>query len=649
MNQNDLQSREHDVQSGEQGVAAIWLVLMLGLFMGFAAMAVDLGQWYIARTQVQNATDAAALAGATLLPDNPAAAVAEAERVAVQHGYDVGDVDGSLAGGSQLAVHISTDVQNVFLPAIGFPESRAIGANAIAEYEGNVAMGSPDSQFGNDPERLGESDFIQDDLTLGITAPEAVKGNGDRFHPKICSSSSHSYCSSGLDNDEYREDGYFFTVNVEALSGEDLVIEVFDPAWVGLSGSDCMNGDWWSPSSENIDYTPYNEGNLGAPCGTFYSSSRGLPTPDEALWLTNLVAAGSYTESGESIPAGYYDTAQDRYFPGDNGDAAYWCVGDSLSGVYNTGSSLSRLETTYLVREPDNTPWNHLDNTVISSTGGTICEPARFPAWDFSSSSYDNRVMDLLSPPSGPWDEESGSGTEPDEGQWSVDYLDDVHTFAEYFRRWTPVCRIGAADLQVGEYLLQVRTNASAGDPVVADNTLSTQGSNKFSLRAGFDTPSGLDDRDDVKLSAAGRLPIFVNLEAANAEFFLARVLPTARERTLTIELFDIGESSGSGDYLQILPPDDASSPSVFSDCEFARDGGGTLNVSESTCRLNFSGSSSLNGRVVIIDIPIPDDYNCDETDEDGCWIRIFMDVNGAHDFTTWTAYISGDPVRLIE
>ena len=43
MNQNDLQSRE-------QGVAAIWLVLMLGLFMGFAAMAVDLGQWYIART-----------------------------------------------------------------------------------------------------------------------------------------------------------------------------------------------------------------------------------------------------------------------------------------------------------------------------------------------------------------------------------------------------------------------------------------------------------------------------------------------------------------------------------------------------------------------------------------------------------------------
>ena len=194
-----------------------------------------------------------------------------------------------------------------------------------------------------------------------------------------------------------------------------------------------------------------------------------------------------------------------------------------------------------------------------------------------------------------------------------------------------------------------MRTNASAGSAEVADNTLTTEGSNKFSLRAGFDTVSGLDDRDDVKLSAAGRLPIFVNLESANAKFFLARVLPTARERTLTIELFDIGESSGSGDYLQILPPDDSSSPSVFSGCEFARDGGGTLNVSESTCRLNFSGSSSLNGRVVIIHIPIPDDYDCDQADEDGCWVRIFMDVNGAYDFTTWAAYISGDPVRLIE
>ena len=52
---------------------------------------------------------------------------------------------------------------------------------------------------------------------------------------------------------------------------------------------------------------------------------------------------------------------------------------------------------------------------------------------------------------------------------------------------------------------------------------------------------------------------------------------------------------------------------------------------------------------MVIINIPIDETYDCEDTSEDGCWVRIFMDVNGAHDFTTWTAYISGDPVRLIE
>ncbi len=170
-----------------------------------------------------------------------------------------------------------------------------------------------------------------------------------------------------------------------------------------------------------------------------------------------------------------------------------------------------------------------------------------------------------------------------------------------------------------------------------------------FSLRAGFDTASGLDPLGDVKLSAAGRLPINVNLEAGSPEFFLARVLPTARDRTLTVELFDAGDTNGDPGWIKVVPPDDAGSPSAFEDCVFTIDGGAAISYDASTCKLQSVSNATYNGKVVVIDVPIPDDYTCDSGSEDGCWIKLQMSFDNAHDFTTWSAYISGDPVRLIE
>lgn len=616
-----------------RGVAAIWLVLMLGMFMGFAAMAVDLGNWYIVRTQVQNATDAAALAGAALLPDDPVNAVAEAERVAVQHGYDVADVDVTLAGGSQLEVHISTEVDNVFLPAIGFANSRDIGGNAIAEYEGSVAMGSPDSQLGNDPELLGTS-FVQDDLTLGIEAPFETKSNGDRYHTSICGSTSHSFCDASANNEEYDEDGYFFTIKVEATHGEDLVVDIFDAIYAEV-GQSC---NYYGFNYEGWD--PYY--------GDVYMSYYGLPSFDERTFLRDMTSGGDYTYDGRSVPEDYYEDALDRYYPYESGDQAYWCLGDGLSGVTTYGGNTVRLETSFIMREPDNTPWNHLDNPVIDTVD---CPMTTFAGYRFNSA-YDNRAMDLLSPPDGDFDDEGdfgGDGTIDDEGEWYVDPDDGVWTFAETFRRWARFCVIPSIDVEVGEYVLQVRTNADTSDQSQADASLYSEGANMFSLRAGFDTASGLDDKNDVKLSAAGRLPINVNLDAGSPEFFLARVLPTARERTLTVELFDAGDTNGAAGWIQVQPPDDPSSPANFTGCVFNIDGGASISYDSNTCTLQNVTNSTYNGKVVIIDIPIPESYDCDEASEDGCWVKLRMQFSDAHDFTTWSAYISGDPVRLIE
>ena len=62
--------------------------------------------------------------------------------------------------------------------------------------------------------------------------------------------------------------------------------------------------------------------------------------------------------------------------------------------------------------------------------------------------------------------------------------------------------------------------------------------------------------------------------------------------------------------------------------------------------------SGSYNGQWVTFEVPIPADYDCDDTDPLGCWTRLrFAYPVGTNvtDTTTWSAFMVGDPVRLIE
>ena len=54
------------------------------------------------------------------------------------------------------------------------------------------------------------------------------------------------------------------------------------------------------------------------------------------------------------------------------------------------------------------------------------------------------------------------------------------------------------------------------------------------------------------------------------------------------------------------------------------------------------------NNQLITITIPIPKDYTCIG---DACWFRATYIYTGAdvHDTTTWTAYIDGAPVRIVE
>ena len=73
---------------GERGQALVLFVLALAVLMGFTAMTIDVGLFLRERRNLQNAADAAALAGVLELPQSPAAAQLRAQEWAVQNGID---------------------------------------------------------------------------------------------------------------------------------------------------------------------------------------------------------------------------------------------------------------------------------------------------------------------------------------------------------------------------------------------------------------------------------------------------------------------------------------------------------------------------------------------------------------------------------
>lgn len=353
------------------------------------------------------------------------------------------------------------------------------------------------------------------------------------------------------------------------------------------------------PAGQSLKVQVYDPAfvDIGSTCGTNMPSS---------TQLNNL----------KTLNPTYYADAPTRYAAG----ATSWCSGD----IDHEGANIN---TSFTVRAPDNTEWTDLDNPIINTS---TCAPQTFKPYDPTSSSY---LYDNL---------RTGAESLVDnQAPW---------TLAESFRRWVTICEIPAGSVQTGDYILQIRTNATSAAPTVYNSSVNTGGHNRFSLRSGFGA-SGLTtvSGTNVTISARGRLPLFTNAPGATATFYLARVMPYDAGRTLRVSLFDMGDVATGSGTLQILPP--AEFASTFSGCTFARDGGGTLSSTASTCTLSsVSSSNGYQGKLVTIDVPIPSNYTCTDSSPTGCWIQVKASFpGGVNDVTTWSAAILGNPVRLVE
>lgn len=285
-----------------------------------------------------------------------------------------------------------------------------------------------------------------------------------------------------------------------------------------------------------------------------------------------------------------------------------YCTGDMY---YTEGNNVVPW-TTYRLRAPDTSPANPKDNPVVCSI--------EFPG-------YKGDLAAALTATTA----QAGA---PD-------------LFVRYFRQWYTLCTVD--NPVVGTYFLQIQTNTKInGTPAPFGG-----GANRLALRAGL---AGDMQSTSVRIYGSGRIGIYANSPAANTTFYLARVLPGAKGRTLVLSFFDVGDAAQAG-AITVLPPVDSNVGGAFAGCTFTRPPGnatgppwGTFESTVNGCKITNVSSATYNGQWIQVRIPIPNDYACNFGDPFGCWLKVnFAFPAAVQDTTTWTAQLTGDPVRLIE
>jgi Flp pilus assembly protein TadG len=607
--------RRRATEAGYAAVMVAFIVPVVGI--GCAAVAVDVGSWYVKIEQVQKAADAAALAGVPYLPQDLDKAQAKAAEVATRNGYTDG-VDGTtITVGlgekpTQLSVTISAKIENTFGSAIGV-DYETITRTSVADYQGPAPMGSPCNTFGNEPDpgsagqsatpvgtAHGASTCSRTPSLWGtVEGPETGKVQGDRYQTRKCENTGVDGCT-GTTNDEYDDFGYVFVVKVQpAAVGKTIDLQLYDPMYVD-TGQDCTLLPQQSDFSSSGNANPF---------------------------VTNAEAKDRYVTT---------DTSR-----GGSANATPFCTGDSYPGNGSGANPRHSMTTSFVLRQQTDTQ-NPKVAPIQDNVSGQPCIK-QYGSYNMSDNNINAGVF------------KSGDSA----------YNRDV---AQTFHNWVSFCQFTPA--RDGDYYLQVRTNVSLGGATVTGgtglitqnnnnataltgNTTSGEGSNSFSIRAveqpGYET--------DVSVSGYNHMPIYMNAPTANATFYLIRVLPGAAGQKISFSYFDAGDAAGDGSVKVIVPTD--ATGSITTDpfpggCTAAGASAGTGPTDLTDCQAPFTqsgGVSKNNGKTETITIPIPADYNCDYTAFTGCWykVNVVFATGSVHDVTTWNATVEGDPVRLVK
>jgi hypothetical protein len=157
--------------SEERGQALVLTTIFCAALLGMAALVLDVGHWYRSKRDLQAVADAAALAGAQALPENPG----QANAIAIQYAHDNGGPTPTVTFTSKylpndtIHVEVSRDEPGFFSKVFSI-DSVTIGSRATART-GGLGAAQYAAPFGIDerhPMLQCKPDPCQDETTLDL-------------------------------------------------------------------------------------------------------------------------------------------------------------------------------------------------------------------------------------------------------------------------------------------------------------------------------------------------------------------------------------------------------------------------------------------------------------------------------------------------
>lgn len=331
---------EHENDS-EQGYVLPMTALLLIPMMIIAALAVDVGGFYVKGQQIQRATDAAALAAVVWMPDE-ATATQVALDVAARNGFadatplDQTDFDDPNAplpqvrvtrtGAQRLEVAIR-DEGTLYFGAVVTTESPDMTRSAEAEYILPVPMGNPTSALGTGVDTgYGPA---PDNFWLRAMPTCEIRINGDpvgagQIEPSYASYGNPTPCDlANPPNPNHIPEGHAFIVDIpaDAMGNpvDNYVVQARVTCWVQRRVNGAGN-EYWAQGDSNgqirarlyePDLTPLND----------YDNIVNDPFPDQTTVLRS--GNGTCGNAGDNASPLNWLTAGPN--PGDRtGDPAPW-------------------------------------------------------------------------------------------------------------------------------------------------------------------------------------------------------------------------------------------------------------------------------------------------------------------------------------
>ncbi len=561
---------------------------MLIVLLGVAAMAIDLGWLFWQSIEIQHGTDAATLSGVVYEPDFRTEAHTEALTAALENGFDDG------ASGTTVSV--------------------------LDYIDDNTAVAN-DSQLRVTVTHRVDTFFLK---IFGLAHVDIARTAVAQYTPALLMGSPDD--TFGRDYGPANHDPGFWA-NISGTYGPS--------GWGDRYASACRNKVY----IDNTDYgTGYGlEDYYGDPC---------ILTPE---WRQSVnpglaSAQGGYLY-GNEVPSGTFGLALE-IFDGplfaqrkfgkpahqDDWTGDYWPDPSSWNDYQGLGPPdldvTDDFITYFMLYGPDVTPLVTTDNELLCVV--------TYNAFNDAGSGQ-------------PADDDGGR--EQYYAWWDPNWskFADVPT-SDIENMWENMATeggCGSLDRGPGIYPIRVMMQhiEPAGCPGLYDDGKGCPyGLNRFSLRVSASTGS-------PTISALSDMTIFANDVAwASTEFYLAKVEQKYAGKDLIVEFWDAGDfggNPGAGDTVDIIAGngDTLTCTWVVYDLDYNSDENGT----GCSFDMESGGGSKYDNRIVQFTIPLPDSYACSG---DACWFRVVYDYSGGtaiRDLTTWSAWIDGNPIRLVE